>query len=417
MHLRPAVILFVCLFAAQAGFLTLAPILPEVARDFGVETSTAGQLRAVSGVAGAVVALSAGTLARRVGTRDQLLAGCTLLALGSLGSAAAPSFALLAAAQVAVGAGFATVLSTGIAAAAEWTAPECRYRVLAWTLLGQPAAWVLGMPVIGLVSDLGWRWTWVIVPFSASGLALVALSTRHKDAPAVAQHRAAVSPWRRPQVAAWATGELLAYTAWTGALVFGGALFVESYELSAAATGAILGAAALGYFPGTLLARRHVEAGSRRLLVVLGVASALMVGAFGLVRPAWWLSALVLATAMGVVGGRTIAGSAFGLDAAPEQRVGVMGIRAAAVQLGYLLGAGLGGVALAAGGYGALGALLALFFVLAVVPHLRVRETAPTGVDTPGRPLRRREAPSMVGHRASPPTISPSRLISQPSGG
>jgi predicted MFS family arabinose efflux permease len=84
----------------------------------------------------------------------------------------------------------------------------------------------------------------------------------------------------------------------------------------------------------------------------------------------------VLAIAMGFAGARTIAGSAFGLDAAPEQRVGVMGIRAAAVQLGYLLGAGLGGMALAAGGYGALGSLLALLFLLAVVPHLRIRATA-----------------------------------------
>jgi predicted MFS family arabinose efflux permease len=376
MHRRPAITLFVCLFAAQASFLTLAPILPEVAREFGVQTSTAGQLRAVSGLSGALVALCAGALARRWGTRDQLLAGCTLLALGSLGSAAAPSFVVLAAAQVALGAGVATVLSNGIAAAAEWTAPERRTHVLAWALQGQPAAWVLGMPVIGFASNLGWRWSWVIVPFTASGLALMALTARAKETPVAAHHPAGASLWRHPRVAAWATGELLAYAAWTGTLVYGGALFVESYELSGFATGAILGAAALGYFPGTLLARRYVEAAARPLLVGLGLALALTVGAFGLLRPAWWLSALVLAIAMGFAGARTIAGSAFGLDAAPEQRVGVMGIRAAAVQLGYLLGAGLGGMALAAGGYGALGSLLALLFLLAVVPHLRIRATA-----------------------------------------
>jgi predicted MFS family arabinose efflux permease len=56
-----------------------------------------------------------------------------------------------------------------------------------------------------------------------------------------------------------------------------------------------------------------------------------------------------------------------------------MGIRTSATQLGYLLGAGLGGLALTFGGYGALGLTFAALYVLAVVPHailaLRVPRT------------------------------------------
>jgi len=33
---RPSVVLFACMFASQAGLLVLSPILPELARDFGV---------------------------------------------------------------------------------------------------------------------------------------------------------------------------------------------------------------------------------------------------------------------------------------------------------------------------------------------------------------------------------------------
>jgi DHA1 family inner membrane transport protein len=365
----PAATLFLCLFSAQAAFLTLAPILPDVAREFGVSTATAGQLRAVSGVGGAIVALAAGELARRLGARDQLLAGVALLSAGSLASAAAPSLAAMAAAQVAVGAGLAITLSSGTAAAAEWSSPERRSRVLAWALLGQPAAWVVGMPAIGLVSTVGWRWTWLALPFAAGMVALLVLRVRRPDPAAAPADAAGLSLWKRREVVGWATGELLAYAGWTGALVYAGALFIESYGMSPGGTGLILGAVALGYFPGTLLARRWVDV-PRQLLVVLGLASALAVGAFGLVRPVWWLSALVLALAMGLVGGRTIAGSAFGLDAAPDRRVAVMGIRAAAIQLGYLLGAGLGGVAVAVGGYSALGVLLAALLTLGVVPHL-----------------------------------------------
>jgi predicted MFS family arabinose efflux permease len=39
-------------------------------------------------------------------------------------------------------------------------------------------------------------------------------------------------------------------------------------------------------------------------------------------------------------------------------------------QLGYLSGAALGGVALAAGGYPALTSVLSIAFLLAVVPHI-----------------------------------------------
>jgi hypothetical protein len=46
-----------------------------------------------------------------------------------------------------------------------------------------------------------------------------------------------------------------------------------------------------------------------------------------------------------------------------------MSLRAAANQLGYLLGAGLGGVALAIGGFPALGPTLALLFASAALIH------------------------------------------------
>jgi predicted MFS family arabinose efflux permease len=48
-----------------------------------------------------------------------------------------------------------------------------------------------------------------------------------------------------------------------------------------------------------------------------------------------------------------------------------MGLRAAAVQFGYLLGAASGGAALAVGGYALLGATLGVLFLLGVAPHLR----------------------------------------------
>jgi predicted MFS family arabinose efflux permease len=67
------------------------------------------------------------------------------------------------------------------------------------------------------------------------------------------------------------------------------------------------------------------------------------------------------------------------MDKAPEDRVAVMSLRAAANQLGYLLGAAVGGLALTLGGFSALGLTLAALFAAAALIHFPapVRTTTP----------------------------------------
>jgi predicted MFS family arabinose efflux permease len=366
---QPALILFLALFTSQTGFLVLTPILPQLARDLGVSTATAGGLRIASGLAGGVVALTLATAGRRVGLRDLIAAGLLLVGLGSAAGAAAPSFALLAASQLAFGAGNAIVLSGGVAAAARWSAPGERARVLSWALLGQPASWVVGMPLIGALAGSSWRLA-MGVPLAASAIALLALASRPADAPD--DTRAGI--WSvlsgDRAVAGWATGELLAYSAWGGTLTFAGALMIESYGPSPSLVGLLLAAAAAAYFPGNLLARRRAGESPRQLLALLGGGLAVWLAVFGAVRPGLWFSGALFALAALLAGGRTLAGSAAGLEAAPRDQVAVMSIRAAATQFGMVAGGALGGAALAAGGYGLLGAVLSIVFAAGAVPHL-----------------------------------------------
>jgi MFS transporter, DHA1 family, inner membrane transport protein len=374
--LRPAPVLFATMFASQASFLVLTAILPDLAGDFGVSTATAGEARTLAALTGGVTALALGRLSRRLGVRELLLLGLSLVAAGSLGSALAPSLAAFAFAQAAIGAAAAILLSAGVAAAGEWAQAGERARVLSWALLGQPAAWVAGMPLIGVISQLNWRYAWLAVPLGASLVALPAVALRPGRAacpPGAGEATpAGTEPvWRRPPVARWAIGELMAQSGWGATLVYAGALFIESYGISTAEAGVLLGAAAVGYFPGTLLSRRHVERHARTLLVALGLTAATGTALFGLVRPSPAASLVLFAACMAAIGGRTIAGSSFGLDAAPDQRVAVMSLRAAAIQFGYLLGAASGGAALAARGYGLLGATIGVLFLLGVAPHLR----------------------------------------------
>lgn len=373
--------LLLCLGASQAAVLVLSPVLAEVASDLDVSTATAGQLRTVSGLTAGLTALLVGLLAARVGIRELIGAGLLLLALGSAASAAAPDFVAIALAQALVGIGVGLSYAAGVAAVAEWSTPETRSRVLALALLGPPLAWVVGMPMCGLLGDVSWRLAWIGVPFAASVASLLVLARRRSTPPA-ARRAGMRSVLSAPGVLRWSAGELLAFSGWAGSLVFVGALFVESYGLSIAATGLVLGFAALVYVPGNLLFRRWVDEHDRVLLIGLPLAAAVAIAVVGAVRPSVWFSLASFSALSFIAGGRTLAGSARGLELAPELRLGVTGVRAAAIQFGYFVGAAVGGAALASGGYAAMGFAFAGLFVGAAIPHL-----VPGQVGAPAAPL------------------------------
>ena len=375
--------LLAALAASQVALVVLNPVLPEIAGDLGVSVATAGQLRTASGLAAGAAALLSGLLAARIGLRELLLWGIGLLGVGSAASAVAPDIEALAAAQALVGIGMGLSYSAAVAATAEWSSPAMRSRTLAVALLGPPLAWIVGMPLVGVLGAVSWRIAVVVVPVSMVILAAVLLLARPSTPPA--QRRAGLrSVLTYPGVARWSSGELLAFSGWAGSLVYMGALFVESYGLSVAATGVALGFGALVYVPGNLLFRRWVDEHARLLLVVLALAAAATVGVLGAVRPSAWFTLGMFSILSFIAGGRTLAGGARGLSLAPELRLGVTGVRTAALQSGYFVGAAVGGVALASGGYSALGLAFALLFVGAAIPHV----LAPAPPDVPTPPLR-----------------------------
>jgi predicted MFS family arabinose efflux permease len=367
-HARISAILFLCLFAGQAGLIALSPVLVQVASDLDVSTATAGQLRTISGLAAGLTALRLAAVARRIELRHLLIGGAALLAAGSLASAAAPSFVALALAQLPVGVAIGVLVTAATAAAAEWAPPEHRARVLSWALIGNPAAWIVGMPTIGLVGEASWRYTWLALPLLAGVAAASAAARGPSSPPSEAADGGVLAALADRDVARWALGELLANSAWIGLLVYSGALFTESYGTSTTLTGIVLAFAAAAFVTGNLTFRRYAGGEQRQLLVRLALAMGAIVPLVGAVRPNTAVSALLLAATAFLGGARTLLGNAFGLQAAPERRVAVMAARAAANQFGYFVGSAVGGVALAAFGYPGLGLVLSLLFVAAAAP-------------------------------------------------
>jgi DHA1 family inner membrane transport protein len=363
------VALFLCLFAAQSGVIVLTPVLSKVANDLDVSTAAAGQLRTVSGLAAGLTALALGTVGRGVSLRRVLIGGTGGLALASLVSSAAPSFAVLAGGQVLLGASVAALLVGGTVAAGEWVPREHRTRVLSWALIGPPAAWIVGMPLVGAIGEIDWRWTWLALPLGAALVASVGVALR-PDPGRTSESDSLTTALRDASTARWVLGELLAASAWVGALVFSGALFTESYGATPIATSFVLAAGAVAYVGGNVYFRRVVDCRAHTMLVRLSVVLALGLALFGIVRPALPVSAALFSAIGFVAGGRTLISSAVGLEATAERRLAVMGARAAAQQLGYFFGSAAAGAALATGGYPGLGLALGILFLLSAVAFL-----------------------------------------------
>jgi DHA1 family inner membrane transport protein len=356
------------MFASQAALLVLSPVLEDIAREFGTSTAAAGQLRTILGAAGGVTALGLALAPRRPGLRTLLIRGAALLLLGSVLSAVAPSFAVLAVAQAVLGVGIGLIVAIAIAAAGEWSAPADRAKTLAWAIAGMPSAWVIGMPIAGAAASLGWRMAWIVVAGGAALAALALVSLRPADPPSQ-RTGDATAAWRRPEVARFAFAELLANAAWASVLTYSGALLIETYGASRTTVALGLSAVAAAMVPGTFVGRHSAPEATAGGLAMLTLVQGFLVAVLGTARPSAGLTLSVLTVMAFMNGWRSVVASSIGMDAASDDKVAVMSMRASANQFGYLLGAAAGALALALGGFAALGVVLAGLFALGAMLH------------------------------------------------
>lgn len=366
----PSTVLFLALFASQSGVLVLSPILSDVAADFGVSVAMAGQLRIVAAPLAAVAALVAGRALTRYSPRALLGVGSALLAVGSVASAVAPTFWFLALAQVPMWGGIATLLAAGVAATASWCAPEDRTRTVARMFAGPPAAWIVGMPAIGLVAGSHWRLAFLALPLPAAILAGLALAARPADTPLAATDTSLRRLLGRVEARRWALGELAANAAWAGTLVFSGALFTELYGLAPAATGLVLAATAVGYLVGNQLAGRTAADRARGAMLEGSVAAGVAVGLAWAFTPGVVVTAALFAATAALAASRTVAGTVYGFSLAGGHGREVGVVRAVTTQLGYLIGSLVGGIALTVGGFALLAVGFGGLFLASTLPHV-----------------------------------------------
>nr|WP_301539855.1 MFS transporter [Nocardioides sp. zg-DK7169] len=151
-------VLAVAVFAAITTELLPVGLLPQIGTAFGVSDATAGLLVSAYAVMVAVLSVPLALATRRLPRKPVLLATLVGYLVSNAVSAAAPSFAVLAAGRVVGGVTHALFFSVCIGYAARLVPATRTGRAMALASVGISGGLVLGVPLTTALGDaFGWR--------------------------------------------------------------------------------------------------------------------------------------------------------------------------------------------------------------------------------------------------------------------
>lgn len=260
------------------------PALPALTRSLGAPLAAA-QLT----LSGLLLAFGCsqmvwGPLSDRFGRRPILLAGLAIYAVASLGSALAPSMALLIAWRIAQGAAMGAVVMCARAIVRDLYTPQDGARAMSRALTGLGIVACICAPLGGLLSQwLGWRAALLAVTaYGVGTLALVALrlpeTLAHRN-PRALQPRTLVATWlqvlKNPTFWAFSLQTTATYGGLFTFLAASSFVYIDVLGLSRAQYGWVMASACVAYLAGTFLCRRLlVRLGLLRTVAVAGALSA-----------------------------------------------------------------------------------------------------------------------------------------------
>lgn len=177
-HRGPILAAMCAVAVIGATLFAIAPLLPDIARDFGVSVGRAGWLIGAYSASVAVTAPIVGLLAQRLPRATVIIAGLTAFGLVWLGTLAIERFDALLALAMAAGVAGGAVLPATYAYAGDLSSFEQRGRVMGYVVTGWSLAIVVVAPLMAIAATwIDWRWVFVALAgfawATALGLALV----------------------------------------------------------------------------------------------------------------------------------------------------------------------------------------------------------------------------------------------------
>ncbi len=160
-------------FMVNVTILMLGPLLVDMANDLNVRVEIAAQLAAFMAIPWLIVALFGGALSDTYGRKPVLLVGLGAMAISNIGTALAWNFAAAAIFRALLG--FAGAVTTNsIAMVSDYVPPAQRGKALGAITFGSGLGAALGIPAMAIIGDVySWRWSFIVVGSTTALMFLV----------------------------------------------------------------------------------------------------------------------------------------------------------------------------------------------------------------------------------------------------
>lgn len=356
--------LMVGTFVNFLAALAFAPFLSEIASDVGSTVALIGQVPALMTLLASLLGLIAGPLADHYGYRRTLIVGVLAVAVNALAIGLAPNYAILLTVVVVGSIGRAVVQPTSQAAVASYfTDPRARRASMSRVSIGVSGAGILGIPLLTWVAGL---WGWRAAFFTLSALAFLAVANLWRSLPWDTSDgsqrlqvgtvlRSYLPILRHRSTLGLMLSNLLGNTGMWLFWIYIPSFLIQERGFSTTEVGWVNMGSGLAVIAGNLISGTRLGQYPRQLLI----ASRLLAGtllACALLLPVSGLTAAVLAVLAMVPHGLFSVTNALLLTSeSPAGRATTMTMNSSGMSLGFALGGALGGLALALGGYPALG--------------------------------------------------------------
>ena len=367
-------------FASVYASVVMAPVLTQIAGEFGISTGAAGLVVAAYGAPGIVVAVAAGPYSDRFGRKRFLVAGAAVMGVFTLLASFATTFPVLVGTRMIAGVGGSVIFPNANATLADHFPYSERGRAIATVIGMNTMASIVGIPIAGIVAEAtSWRVSVAIVGVLCLAASIVLFfRLRPVQTPLNASkvrelYRSIVT--NRSAIGAVGSSLLgaLYWFSWSTYIVV---FFEQVFGLSQGLASSLALTQGLGVLVGSQLGGRLGTRIGHKPVVAASVAisGAILLYQTNLTPPLAITAVLNLALSA-VIGARFASNTTLLTEQVPEARGTMLALSASVTSASIVAGASIGGILIDVFGFGSLGVFcFAVALIAALVVALFVRE-------------------------------------------